>query len=317
VTYSRRGWTFGAEHELADWPWERPLLAGFGLDQHDITMVNSSGVANDPNGKVYFLGGEFNTPPTDTPEGQCELLEQLTAYYPEATVNYRSNLHLHIRVPGLREDLAALKRLQAHIHEWMPKALPVIQSIPKPSREQYPDETEYHGAMRRYRRRKVSHQTLLLPDRVARQLAAVTPKEFFENEVPRVKATGVPMWHAQPRLCVSSRQLIQTDTIEFRHFAGTLSPGKLLLAFIWCEGYLERALEGAPIDDMLTKFRTNDFPVFPTYIHPMEVRYRMTVHDGTVPAADIAKNIARIDAEWKANPMRKGESLVAYWKRRS
>lgn len=317
MAHLKTGWTYGAEHELADWPWDRPLPPHWGQDKRDITIVNSDGSANDPVGIVNRIGGEFNSPPTDTIEGQCELLEQLTHYYPEATVNYRSNLHCHIRVPGLKDDLPALKRVQKHIHDWMPKALPLIQLRPKPTRTDYPKSAELEGALRRWRRRGVSHQSLLKPNRLQRQLDAPTLQEFFEAEVPRTVLGNRPMWHAQPRLCVSTRQLLQTDTIEFRHFAGTLDRVTLHTCLLWCREYLRRALEDAPIDDLLATFRTEDFPVFPTYIHEMELRYRATIHDGTVPLPQIETNLARIRAEWTANPKRPNETLEAYWRRRS
>ena len=297
MIFLNEGWTYGAEHEWADWPLDRPLPQGYKRDVRDITIVNSNGIANDPTGRFYGFGGEINTPPTDTVEGQVGCMEELQALYPEATINYRSNLHLHIRVPGLINDLAVLKRLQRRIHDDMPVALPIIEPLDLPIVRPWHSGTTpqevLKGHARRVRRMKVSHQTLLKPDRVARQMAATTVQEFFEAEVPRSKA-GAVMWHAQPRLCVNLRQLRETDTIEFRHWPGTMDADELANAFRWCKEWLESALRIDPIDDLLAAAQTWQLPRFQPYDHWMEERYRRTVHDGTIPKDQLPHNIAAI-----------------------
>lgn len=291
------GWTYGAEHEWADWPLERELPEGYGIDTRDKTIVNSNGIANDPKGKMYKFGGEINTPPTDTPYGQVECLHELMKLLPEAKVNYRSNLHIHVRVPGLGQDLAKLKQVQLYIHNNMRTVLLRIQPLQRPVHDNAGGETseEYHGALRRWKRRRVSHQTLLPKGRLEHQLQATTLEEFYEREVPQSKA-GKPMWHFQPRLCVNLRQHRETDTVEFRHFAGTMDAPKLWDSVLWCKDFLIYALEGRPIQELLDSkdYGTEDFPQFPSYVHWMEERYRRTVHDGSVPKATIAENIELI-----------------------
>jgi hypothetical protein len=287
--------TFGAEHELADIPiFDHPLPEEFGRDDHDITIVNSDGIANDPKGKYHRYGGEVNTPPTKDSEGQVALLRQIKDHFPWAKVNYRSNLHIHVRVPGLREDLDALKQFQRYIHRTMPEVLAHVEPLPRPSAEAFPDPEELAGAERRWRRRKQSHQTLLTAKRLERQLNAPDLGSFFEWEVPQAKATGKPQWQCQPRLCVNLRQLLQTDTIEFRHFPGTLDEGELRAAIDWCAEYTLWALNDKPIDNLLRQYDTNVFPAFEPYIHWMEKRYRATCHDGTLDKATIAANIKAI-----------------------
>ena len=286
-------WTYGAEHEWADWPLATQLPEGYGRDVKDITIVNSNGIANDPSGRFYGFGGEINTPPTDTPGGQIDCLVELKKLLPMAKVNYRSNLHLHIRVPGLQNDLAALKQLQRYIHEHMPKALPMLQKLPKPTVAQYQDKEVFEGAKRRWRRRRVSHQTLLNPARVAKQLQAASIEEFFRLEPPQSK-DGKPLRHCQPRVCVNVRQLLETDTIEFRHFAGTLDEDELTTCFMWVHRFMQHALADGDFDELLEEFAQEKFPAFPEYDHELENRYRATVHDGTLDKSQIADNIKSI-----------------------
>ena len=103
------------------------------------------------------------------------------------------------------------------------------------------------------------------------------------------------MWHAQPRLCVNLRQLKETDTVEFRHFPGTLDEGELHCCLEWCADFMRMALanDGASMPAMLLYYqeRQSAFPSFPPYIHWMEERYRQTCWDGSVPREDIIRNI--------------------------
>lgn len=285
--------TWGAEHELADISRHAVLPKGFGWDTRDITIVNSNGIANDPSGELYGFGGEINTPPTDSPEGQVECLCQIKELFPNAVVNYRSNLHIHLRVPGLKEDLVALKRVQKYVHKHMREALALIEPIPYPTAAEYPVSAELKGALRRYRRRCVSHHTLLTPSRLAYQLEAKTVEDFFNKEPP-MSRVGKPLWHAQPRLCVSLRQLLQTDTVEFRHFPGTLDEGLLYNCLLWCGKFMHAALSGSTIDPLLAWAKKQSWPTFPKYVYKQEVCYRATVHDGSLTKDQIKKNIQAI-----------------------
>lgn len=289
-----KGMTFGAEHEWGDWPLDRPLPVGYGRDTHDNTIVNSNGIANDPTGRLYNYGGEINTPPTDSAEGQVDCLWELRDLLPEAVVNYRSNLHVHVRIPSLREDLSALKQVQRYIHANLRTALAVVEPLMRPMELEYATTVEFEGALRRWRRRRVSHQTLLTPDRLARQLSAGTIDEFFRWEPPEDKQ-GRPLWHCQPRLAVNLRQLKETDTVEFRHFPGTLDANQMRAAVTWCQDFLEAAVGDRPVSRVVTQYHTSDFPPFPAYVHWQETRYRATVHDGTNTKAEIAANIRAIE----------------------
>lgn len=292
-----RLWTYGCEHEWADWDQRRPLPDRCGLDRRDTTMVNYNGIAVDPTGRFYHLGGEVNTYPTTTPDGQAHLLEHLLGgHCLGAAVNYRSNLHVHIRVPGLSRDLENLKRLAMFNLRHLRRMLPIIEPIPKPHRSDFDSDEEFKGAMRRYFRRLRSHHTTLPGTRVTDQLAASTPKEFFEAEPPRSR-NGNLLWYCQPRAAVNLRQMLETDTIEFRHFPGTLDPLALLTCIEWCRTWLMCAFEDwEPEPIFHREFAKRRWPTFPPYIHWMERCYRATVLDGSIPRAEALANIERIKA---------------------
>jgi hypothetical protein len=285
--------SYGAEHEFADASLYTSLPAGWYRDPEH-TIVNSNGIAADPKGELWKFGCELNPTPTLDAGGQVQHLQWIRKKFPEAKVNYRSNLHIHIRVPGLIDDLQSLKRVQAYIHEHFPRVIDVLVPLPRPESADYPAPGEFEGALRRWRRRRVSHRTLLTPARLARQLTARTVGEFFALEPPSSRDGTKVLWHAQPRLAVSLRQLKQTDTVEFRHFPGTLSEKEMLAATVWCGKFLVAAINNDPIEPLLAWASQYSFPQFPRFCLWQENRFRATVHDGTLTRGQIANNIKRI-----------------------
>ena len=286
------GWSFGAEHEWADWPIDAQLPPGCAHNKKDHTVANSNGIANDPTGRAYRYGGEINARPTTTIHGQVDVLRELLVAIPKARVNYRSNLHIHIRVPGLRFDLPALKQVQRYIHAHMPRAFDVIAPLPKPTLWKCGSKDVYEGAQRRWKRCLVSHRTLLPAAALKKQMATTTPKAFFEAEVAR--SGDRVLWHLRPRACVNLRQMLETDTVEFRHFPGTTDPGEFFACLGWCRRFLRCALEDLPFDKLLMWAKAEPFPQFVPYDHKIDVRFRATVHDGSVPPEQIKKNIKAI-----------------------
>jgi hypothetical protein len=134
---------------------------------------------------------------------------------------------------------------------------------------------------------------------------------FFEAEVPW--GGGRPRWHLQSRTAVNLRQLLQTNTIEFRHFPGTLDPNELKTCLLWCKQFLICALEDSDIKTLLDWARHNKFPTFPLYEHDLEIKYRATTHDGSLTKDQIKQNIDRIlngtfDEPTEAPVNRAGES---------
>lgn len=293
-------WTYGIEYELADWTPARGLPAGWGLDRNDVTMVNSDGIAVDPKGICWPKGGEALSRPTGTPASQGAELGAFLELHPDAAVNYRSNMHIHVRVPGLCNDLEALKKVQT-FNKANESVLHLVDPIPLPTGN---TAEELAGAKRRYRRRLVSHHKTVSAARVKVQLKARTVAEFFRAEVP-VDRHGNPLWHAAPRAAINLRHLQvptkhPTETVEFRHFAGTLDVAQVVHSVSWCRDYLALALGLRSEPNAQTLFaqqyrRAGCFPRFAVpYVHWMENRYRATCHNGSLSKDEIMLNIKRI-----------------------
>lgn len=290
--------SFGAELELADLKRHNPLPPGCNWDTKDFSMVNSDGIAVDPTGRLHDRGGEVQTWPTTDVSEQVHVFREVMWAFPEAHVNYRSNLHVHVHINGLREDLARLKSLQRYVHEVYQDVVPALEPIPMPRTADYPDGKAYGGALARYNRRKRSHQMFLTPDRINKQLMATNPRMFFELEVPQDQS-GSPLWHAQARCCVNIRQLLQTNTIEFRHFPGTTDPIKFRAALEWVCVFIESWKVNRKKDALLRLAQewAPKLPKFEPYDHRLETRYLLTTHDGSVPRAQLIANIHRLQEE--------------------
>jgi hypothetical protein len=251
----------------------------------DNTCVSSTGIANDPKGKSYSFGGEINTAPTNSPEEQVSLITDINDYLckkgPAPIVNYRSNLHIHIRVPGLKDDLPMLKQLLTFINTHQQEAFDIVETIPTPNKElELVSAERYSWEKKRQNRRKVSHQAKLPETRVKEMLLAATPHEFFIHHAHK-DAKGNPAWFQCPRAGINMRQLFEeTNTIEFRHFPGTLNPQEMLSAIKWCHDFLDLAINN-PETSPKSLLSTNNytFPDFQPYEFETEQVYQFTSFD--------------------------------------
>jgi hypothetical protein len=270
------GVTFGAEYEFGD-IYRTELPHGLSWNEKDYSIVSSTGIANDPKGLVYTRGGEINSVPTKYPEQQLAMFADLVEQHPEAMVNHRTNLHLHIRVPGLSDDLDSLKRLLTYIDKNQVAIYGAIEPVPVPRREDFYRVAAFKGAQKRYKRRLVSHQYKVSATRVERALAATTVEQFLAAHAP-VQANGKPAWGLTTRAGINLLQLKETDTIEFRHFTCTKNVSELLHCFNWVSNFVPAALDNAPVEELIgaADYR---FPTFAPYNYDMEVGYCYTNFD--------------------------------------
>lgn len=288
--------TYGAELEFADVLYGQPLPEGNAWNKQDYSIVNSNGIANCPIGKFYEYGGEINTPPTDNVEDQvANFIGVLAVLKPAAVVNYRTNLHIHVGLKGLSENLNALKALIFYIDEWQENIFELIEPIPEPTRQEYPVDVEYKGAMKRFRRRQQSHQARLSKGQVKKMLEAKTTEEFYLAHF-RLSHAGVPQKHLAQRTGINLRSLWENnETIEFRHFPGTTNPEQFRNCVTWCSQFMEAALitHEAPVTLLSRMPSKMGFPKFKPYVHWMEERWNQTSHSVKPDEVRMA-NIRRI-----------------------
>lgn len=286
--------TFGAELEFADVLYGQPLPEGCSWNRQDYSLVNSNGIANCPIGKYYQYGGEINTKPTCTVEEQSQLFREILGILdPKPVINYRCNLHIHVGLKGLSQDLEALKKLLLYIDTWQRRIFEIIEPVPRPQHGQYPKEEAYKGAMKRYRRRHQSHQSVLGPTQVSRMLQSKTTEEFYLSHFVTDK-NGVPQKQLHQRCGINLRSLWENnETIEFRHFPGTIKLEQFDSCLRWCEAFTEAALvtDESP-EIIVTRLSNLDFPKFYPYDHELEKGWEKTSHH--VKPLEREKNIAAL-----------------------
>lgn len=268
-------WTYGTEHEFGDWD-TRTGYKGFGLDPEP-EIVNSNGIAADPKLKDCPFGAEINTAPSDTIDGQVEQYIRFTKAK-QVYVSYRVGMHIHIRIPGLKDDVAALKKIQRFVtdnHDIWKR----VDPLPNPSPEDYSTDKDFALAKKWIQRLRRSHLTRIPDDRVSLQMKARTPRQFLDAEAKINKLTGEKVFFLQPRATVNLRQLDQTDTIEFRPFMQATKSIHVKNAADFCKAFLLAALNDGDIDQVYEdEFSEKEFPPLPEFQPWMERRWMATAH---------------------------------------
>lgn len=295
--YSIEDWTYGVELEYGNCYRHAVLPDGAKWNDKDNTCVSSTGIANDPHGILYEYGGEINTRPTKTIEEQIEhiALVNSSLYSPKPIVNYRSNLHIHIRVPGLSDDLESCKKLLRYIMNHQQEAFSIVEDIPVPDRMELTD-IEYEWALKRMKRRYRSHQYRLPESRTSAMLEATTTQEFYEEHAPLTDKGR--MWFFSPRAGINLRQMWEeTNTIEFRHFPGTLDMNEMKSCLEWCRAFLDAALNQRHVTPRdISKNSIYTFPKFADYEFETEQIYQKTNFD-TNSKKDIADLLSKLRQE--------------------
>ena len=159
------------------------------------------------------------------------------------------------------------------------QAFAIVEDIPVPDRNTLPPH-EYVWHKKRYDRRLTSHQHKLPFKRVEAMLAATTPTEFWHEHAHK-DAKGNPAWFQCPRAGINLRQLFEeTNTIEFRHFPGTLKANEMRSAINWCRDFLNLALnEPDTMPAALLDRNKYTFPQFEPYEFETEQVYQYTNFD--------------------------------------
>jgi len=236
------GFTYGVELEYADVDCFGLLPEGAVWSREDYTIVNSNGIANDPKGKLYGFGGEVNTKPTPTMGEQITHIKEINALLqPKPVINYKCNLHVHIGVPGLIDDIDSCKRVLKYVHDFVNQSFEICDPIIKPTAELFPDAEELMWAKKRHRKNLLSHRCMLPEARYAEAMRAETFEEFYDAHAP-VGKNGQRLFQFAPRAAVNMKSLKKHGTIEFRHFFGTLNMVEMRNCLIWCAEFLNAAL---------------------------------------------------------------------------
>lgn len=227
--------SYGCELEIADVD-TRIILPAGKWDYKDGSIANTDGFANDPKKELNIYGGEINTDPTFTIKAQLRQIRKIYQSLGKYWFNHTTNLHIHIRIPGLSTNLKMLKKLQSYIYKYGKEMLDYIEPIPEVDNNLIGEY--YNLAKRRERRRKRSHHWMISEKTYKRIMNAKTIKEFFEAYYPTT-STGKINYAGATRSAINLVQLYQeTDTVEFRHFTNSDNIKELRDSFRFCKKFM-------------------------------------------------------------------------------
>lgn len=254
--YKQSDFSYGVELEFSSVSILNKLPEGAVWNKQDYSIVNNNGIANDPSGKFYKFGGEINTKPTNTIEEQVQHIQDIIAILdPKPEINYKCNLHIHIRVPGLKDDLETCKKVMKYIHDFGKQAFDIVDPLIIPTKELYPDREELEAAIKRYKRNQDSHQYLLEESKYKKIMESTNLHDFYYNHVLISQRPGINM---RPMFDNNGNG---TNTIEFRHFFGTLNMNEYKSCLTWCSEFLNATLNtGEEPKDIIKR---NTWMIFP------------------------------------------------------
>lgn len=275
MKYDMDSFTYGVELEYSNIDSTRAIADGASWNYKDSTIVNSTGIANDPLSVLYKYGSEINTRATTTIEEQLNHIEQIhKKLVPVPLINYRSSTHIHIRVPELADDLQALKKLLQYIVKYQQEVFDIVETIPVPSKSL--EEHVYKAAKKNYHQQLIWKNAVIHDNHISNVLSAKTPHEFYINHTD-ISAEGKPYWWHVTRAAINLRQLFEeTNTIEFRHFSGTTDLAELESCLMWCKLFLYEALHEQRPPHQIVKQYKFKFPKSAEFDYETEEVYQYT-----------------------------------------
>lgn len=266
---SARDFTWGCELELGDVP--RIDLGGKGeWEQAERDIVNLRPpyqyVAADPLGIDPPVGGEINTRPTKSIAEQLTLIEEILELFPEEpTVACLMEFHVHVHVPGLIEDIDALKRLTRYVVENQHTVVKECVAY-----KEHPLMADTKTA-RTYLKWDMGRT---MPEWMAQNIETLA--EDFDDFI-RIQCCGKDgVSRGRPfRYCVNTYCLKHTRTIEFRCFRASLDLGLLKNCFLFVEDFMDAALNNGPPAAEILDEQGYTFPPF-WYDHDQYLGWEQT-----------------------------------------
>ena len=261
--YDPSTYTYGYEIEWGDI--DRTLeipehLGSWEYAETDIVNIHDpyKYVACDPLGTDPPVGGEINTKPTATVEEQVDRIMEIHQLFvghgnqPSAScVNHG---HLHVYVPGLKDDVDALKRLVAYIQKNQEATIEHLYGF-----YDHPEMKKSKGA-KMYLKLDGGRP---MPDYMCDNIISLA--EDFDHFIKLHAAgkDGVSM--GRPfRFAINTYCMKHTGTIEFRCFRSTTDRKQIEDQYRFAVKFIDAALNDGPsVNEILfDEGYTYEFPPF-------------------------------------------------------
>lgn len=245
------GWQVRAELELPDAPTIATLPSGWRWSDTCFWVVNSDGVANDPQRRLVRRGGQLNTAAyssaAELGQACAPLLRDLSP-----RPNYRAELRIQVRVPGLSQDMPLLKQLCDYTSTFLPPLWPRLDPLDRLLDGQA-DGLAAKAAHARLTATIRARHFLLTGHRHKMRMNAATVEEFTGVDAAS-RPGGRPVYLAPGREAVDVRDVATDDWVTFRHFAGTGETGEVEAAAGFAARWIQAAFDSASATRLAAQF---------------------------------------------------------------
>jgi len=261
MIYDSKTWTWGYEIEWGDI--DRTIeipkhLGSWEYAETDIVNIREpyKFIACDPLGIEPPMGGEINTRPTTTWMEQVDRVMEIHDFFvshgnqPSASVINHG--HLHVFVPGLKNDISALKRLISYIKINQEKTIEACYQFREKS------EMKLLKGSKMYLKFDGGRT---MPDYMCDNIINLATDFDHFIKLHAAGKDGVSM--GRPfRYAINTYCMKHTGTIEFRCFRSTTERKQIEDQFAFAEAFIDAALNnGSSVEKILSEHNYN-FPPF-------------------------------------------------------
>jgi hypothetical protein len=260
--YDPATFSWGYEIEWGDIPRSFDIpehLGTWEFAETDILNLNGEWAmrAVDPLGIDPPMGGEINTKPTATWGQQVDRILEIKQLFVNAghepTASLVNHGHLHVYVPGLKEDVAALKRLVAYIRD---NQLLTVERC-----YGYYDDPTMKGAVKGAKAYLKQDGGRQMPGYMIDNILNLA--RSFEHFIKLHAAgkDGVSM--GRPfRYAINTYCMKHTGTVEFRCFRSSTNREEIASQFAFAEAFIGAALNGGPSVEEILEDGNFKFPPY-------------------------------------------------------
>lgn len=257
--FDKSKFTYGMEIEWGDVPRSFSIpehLGSWEYSERDIINLRDpyKYVCADPLGETPPFGGEINTKPTKTWQEQVDRYFELYKIFDDIghppTVGVTAHTHIHCRIPGLRDDIQALKKLTKYIKENQAAAIEHVYG--------FFEHNQMKGAKGAKMYLKFDGGRPM-PDYMSDNIINLATD--FDHFIKLHAAGKDAVSMGRPfRFAINMYALKHIDTVEFRLFRGTLDRTELESCFRFVEDFLDAALNDGPTVNELISNNNYKFP---------------------------------------------------------
>lgn len=277
--YNKKDFTWGYELELGDIPRDFIIPEELGAWEYcetDILNLNPPYAlrACDPLGIDPPVGGEINTKPTHSWPEQVDRIMEIIEMFKKAghspTASCINEGHIHVYVPGLKEDIEALKRLTLYVQRNQKLAIEEIYAY-----REHPLMKETKTA-RTYLKWDCGR---MMPHWMCENI--INNADNFDDFI-RIQCCGKDgVSRGRPiRYGINTYCMKHTGTIEFRIFRATVNREELVSAFAFVERFMESALNGGDSVEEILRYYHLKFAPF-SYNHEHYLAWENTKYAKT------------------------------------